>query len=151
MYRPPSTCACYISSCVARKRNVVTLPSSSVEDGHGLVDLEHRMDAWEIKKERKTKIEVHHKITERCILQWSVRLMVVLWIPWAELIIWHTYPITYILLFLSLITRHSSSCPCTIVAACSLGIIVFFSLPSFCAVLHLVMIVLLRATLFLFE
>jgi hypothetical protein len=34
-----------ISAVVARKRNVVTLPSSSVEDGHGLVDLEHRMDA----------------------------------------------------------------------------------------------------------
>ncbi len=76
MYRPPLTCACYISSYRASKWNVTTLTSTSAEDGHGLVDLEHRMDAYERKKERKkrkekrkTKREVHQKITERCILQ----------------------------------------------------------------------------------
>jgi hypothetical protein len=61
MYRPPLTCACYISSYRASKWNVTTLTSASAEDGHGLVDLEHRMDAYEIKKEKKRRKKEREK------------------------------------------------------------------------------------------
>jgi hypothetical protein len=56
-----------------RKWNVATPTSAFAEDGHGLVDLEHRMAGWERKKKKKekgkTKREVHQKITERCVLR----------------------------------------------------------------------------------
>jgi hypothetical protein len=91
------------SESMEREKTECRHADINMSRGRTWVDWPRTQDRWlKREKNKKTKEEVHQKITERCVLQWLVSLIDVIWIPWAESIIWHAYPITHTLPFLSL-------------------------------------------------